>query len=90
MKIITLLLVFAMPFLATACNQEAASQEPIIQGVVSQDMDVVCKDPRPEVCTMEYVPVCGILSDKSEKTYASACTACSHEEVSGYRKDACK
>ena len=74
-----LMLLLAVPLLAAACKQDTASQ----------DMDVVCKDPRPEICTMEYLPVCGISSDGSEKTYASGCTACSHPEVIGYRKGAC-
>ncbi len=85
MNILMLLLVSTVSLLVTACNQESAMQD-----AVSEKIDFVCKDPRPEICTMEYVPVCGILSDKSEKTYASGCTACSSSEVTGYRKDACK
>jgi len=74
-----------MALLSTACNQNATRRD-----TASQNADIVCKEPRPEICTMEYMPVCGVLSDNAEKTYASGCTACSHPEVSGYRKDACK
>lgn len=74
-----LILLLAVPLLATACKPDAARQ----------NLDVVCKDPRPEMCTMNYLPVCGISSDNSEKTYSNGCTACSHPEVIGYRKGAC-
>jgi hypothetical protein len=50
----------------------------------------VCTDPRPQICTREYRPVCAILSDGSTKTYATGCTACSDPKVSGYRDLACE
>jgi hypothetical protein len=48
-----------------------------------------CVDPRPEVCTHEYRPVCGESKDGSTKTYGNACTACSHEGVVGHRPGEC-
>lgn len=75
-----LLLLLTVLILVTACKQDAANQ----------DMDVVCKDPRPEICTMNYLPVCGISSDETVKTYANGCTACSNQHVLGYREGACK
>ncbi|MCG8634171.1 MAG: META domain-containing protein, partial [Desulfobacterales bacterium] len=50
---------------------------------------VVCKDPRPEVCTMEYDPVCGEKKDGLMKTYGNGCTACSDQEVIRYRYGEC-
>ena len=53
---------------------------------------VRCTDPRPEVCTMDYTPVCALRAeDGSEhwKTYANACTACSDATVKAYREKAC-
>jgi len=50
---------------------------------------ISCADPRPEICTMDYQPVCGFNSDNSSKTYSNACTACSHKKVIKYIKSDC-
>ncbi len=44
---------------------------------------------RPEMCTMDYVPVCGELDDGTQKTYSNACNACADPRVTGYRPDPC-
>ncbi len=50
----------------------------------------MCKDPRPEVCTMDYNPVCGLRSDGTEiKTFGNACTACSEKETIEYKTGEC-
>jgi hypothetical protein len=49
---------------------------------------VVCTDPRPQICTMQYDPVCARLGDGDDakwKTYASGCSACGDAAVSAYR-----
>jgi hypothetical protein len=48
-----------------------------------------CEEPRPQVCTMEYRPVCANLSDGGVKTYASGCTACSDARVVSWVEDEC-
>ena len=59
---------------------------------------VECKDPRPEVCTREYKPVCarkdnGIrcvttpCPSTDKVTASNACTACSDKAVLGYTPD---
>jgi len=50
----------------------------------------VCTEPRPGICTMQYMPVCAVLNDGSTKTYASDCSACSDAKVVNYSADACK
>lgn len=61
---------------------------------------IACQDPRPEVCTREYRPVCaqrdtGVRCvttpcDSSEwVSRSNACTACSDPKVLGYRPGAC-
>ncbi|MBW2542241.1 MAG: hypothetical protein JRF15_09135 [Deltaproteobacteria bacterium] len=61
---------------------------------------IECADPRPEMCTQEYLPVCGLRDtgircvttpcDSHEwKTYSNACTACSDPKVLRYRSGAC-
>ena len=49
-----------------------------------------CAEPRPQACTMEYIPVCGHRYDGERKTYPNACSACSDSEVSGRHPDACE
>lgn len=56
---------------------------------------VECKDPRPEVCTREYKPVCAKKDNgvrcvttpcpsADNVTASNACTACSDKDVLGY------
>ncbi len=63
-------------------------------------LDVRCENPRPEVCTQDYVPVCGLVDTgipcvtmpcptDEWKTYSNACTACSIPTVVGYRAGEC-
>ena len=49
-----------------------------------------CAVPRPQACTMEYIPVCGHLYSGERKTYSNACAACSDSEVSGRHPGACE
>ncbi len=51
---------------------------------------IQCEEPRPEICTMEYLPVCGKLIDGSLKTYGSGCSACSDKKVTGYKPGPCQ
>ena len=44
------------------------------------------EDNRPEVCTREYMPVCG---DDNE-TYSNACIACSDDAVAAHRPGSCE
>jgi hypothetical protein len=48
-----------------------------------------CTEPRPQMCTMQYDPVCGVRDDGTEQTYATDCTACSDAAVTHYRSREC-
>ncbi len=61
----------------------------------------MCKEPRPEICTKEYLPVCaqkdtGVrcvttpCPSTEDVTYSNACVACSDSKVHGYVAGACK
>ena len=50
---------------------------------------ILCQQPRPQICTREYRPVCATMKDGSSRTGTTACTSCSDAEVVGYRKGAC-
>ena len=60
-----------------------------------------CKEPRPEICTREYMPVCatkrtGIqcvttpCPSTEEITYATGCTACADPNVIKYKQGPCE
>ncbi|MFC1657558.1 hypothetical protein ACFL2P_03195 [Candidatus Moduliflexota bacterium] len=49
-----------------------------------------CPEVRPEMCTMDYNPVCGYLSDGSFHTYSNGCNACSDPKVISYSLGECK
>ncbi len=51
---------------------------------------IECSEPRPQVCTMEYNPVCAHLSGGGQKEFASACNACASDAVGGYVSGACE
>ena len=52
--------------------------------------ETLCVNPRPEVCTMQYDPVCATLADGSKATQSNACTACADAAVVSYRPGACE
>jgi hypothetical protein len=62
---------------------------------------VQCTDPRPQICTMDYTPVCATRDngtrcattpcDNTEMaTYANACGACSDPAVIYHQPGACE
>lgn len=48
-----------------------------------------CPAERPQVCTMEYNPVCATVKSGGQKTYSSPCNACADEQVTQYLGGAC-
>ncbi len=54
-----------------------------------QTKTTTCTEPRPEICTMQYLPVCASLKDASVKTYSSGCSACSDASVVSYMPEEC-
>ncbi len=49
----------------------------------------LCEEPRPQVCTMDYRPVCASLRDGATKTYSNGCSACSDAEVISWVENPC-
>lgn len=70
-----------LPLLAACAGQQPSQPAP---SLITQ-----CPDPRPQVCTMEYAPVCAVLSAGGSREYASACNACADDAVTGYAAGAC-
>jgi tetratricopeptide (TPR) repeat protein len=48
-----------------------------------------CADPRPQICTRDYRPACGLRLDKTSRTYGNACSACADPEVVSQSGGAC-
>ena len=55
---------------------------------ITQSPGIACKE-RSDMCTMEFLPVCGIRSNSSVETFSNACTACSDESIIWYNKGEC-
>ena len=77
-------------FLGAACAPAPATGE-----ATSSVPDLTaCEDPRPQVCALNYDPVCGYHGDDNYKTggktYGNACSACADDAVSGHRPGACE
>ena len=80
MSIVKILLLTGAVLLSSGCaNSESA--EPVNM--------TKCKDPRPQMCTMDYTPVCGVDKDGNKKTYSNGCGACSNPHVVSYQDGAC-
>ena len=62
----------------------------LLSACASQPVDmIICPEPRPELCTMEFVPTCAVLARGKRKEFASPCTACADELVTGYVSGGC-
>ncbi len=54
------------------------------------EVETRCQSPRPEVCTQQYDPVCGLRASAGDwQTYSNGCVACTDTDVIGYRDGAC-
>lgn len=72
MKPITLSLLIPLYLAVSACATEPTNPE------------TSCTSPRPQVCTMQYDPVCATLKDGAQATYSSGCNACADVAVKAY------
>jgi hypothetical protein len=61
---------------APACAQQTPPAQP-----PAPPGQVVCTSPRPQLCTRDYRPVCGMKRDGTRQTYGNACGACGDDNV---------
>jgi hypothetical protein len=61
-----------------------------VEGSGQVETMTICQEPRPQICTMDYQPVCAQLEGGTFKTYSNACTACADTLVSGHSEGACE
>jgi hypothetical protein len=82
-----------MPVWVAACAgpQHAGSQPTGSQhaGPIGAELQQQCPQQRPQMCTLEYAPVCALLENKQHKEFSNACSACSDSTVVGYIAGAC-
>lgn len=76
-KLLSILLLITI----TACT---VKPDPKNNNIVS------CKDPRPQMCTMDYNPVCGFISPNQIKTFSNGCGACSDSKVLSHTNNVCQ
>ncbi len=59
------------------------------QRPIGADLQRTCPEPRSQVCTMEYAPVCAFVGKDQRKQYSNACTACGDTMVTAYISGPC-
>ena len=57
---------------------------PTVPDIDQNNNQNTCTDPRPEICTAQYDPVCA-----GGVTYSNGCAACSDAAVQSYVQGAC-
>ncbi len=91
---ITILATFVVCLFAVGCKHSSADASSKLE------LDSKCEDPRPELCTMDYQPVCALRDtgvrcvttpclSAEWKTYSNACSACSDPDVMGHKQGEC-
>jgi cytochrome c5 len=48
-----------------------------------------CTEPRPQMCTQIYSPVCAAAADGTKKTYGNSCSACAEKIVVSHTPGTC-
>jgi hypothetical protein len=84
--LLKLLLPLSLSLLIVACASDEQKNDINEPGALDL---IICEEPRPQICTREYNPVCGSLKDGSTRTGSTGCTSCSDPEVVSYKMGAC-
>ena len=79
-RILLLVVVLSLAACAGGNSQPTPTEKP----------QTACTDPRPQVCTMDYTPVCAQLENEELKTYSNACSACGDVNVLAHSPAACE
>jgi hypothetical protein len=88
LKVLRSLSLLSLGILTAGCATTSEEENEINNEPGALDL-ILCEEPRPQICTREYDPVCATLKDGSSITAATGCTSCSDPEVIGYKKGAC-
>ena len=88
LKVLGLISLLTLSLFHLACATVGDEKNEINNELGASDL-ILCEEPRPQVCTHEYDPVCATLQDGSTKTFSTGCTSCSDPGVVGYKMGAC-
>ena len=83
-----LIIILSITLFCTSCSLAEKGQTK--KKNINNSIFTKCKNPRPEICTMEYKPVCATKRIGEEKTYSTGCTACSDSKVIKYKQGQCE
>jgi len=86
---ITLIIVSVALILSAGCRPLCTVKEYSIQNVSAPELKACTGYSGGNVCTMEYMPVCGKLSAGGWKTFSNPCVACVSGEVDSYKEGEC-
>ncbi len=84
------LLVWVMGAACAKAPGDTANTEPDAAPSAPKSEFQVCQDPRPEMCTREYLPVCAHTMTGGLETRPNACVACADTKILGHRPEACR
>ena len=85
-KLRTWHLVMAVAFVIGASTFAQAQQAPPAKPPAGL---TTCTEPRPEICTKEFMPVCGVRRDGTRMVNSNGCMACMDANVVGYLPGPC-
>ena len=85
-RLSAVLLLSGLVGLMVACSSPQSSIEG--QGQLPENL-VRCPESRPQMCTMQYDPVCAWHADGRRSTQGSACSACGDLSVEAYSPGEC-
>ncbi len=76
------LLATTLTLLLSGCTQQAMQPSPA-------PTETPCPEPRPQICTMDYRPVCGQGYSGEQRTFSNGCAACGDDSMRAYIDTAC-
>lgn len=79
---IKMLSLMGLPLLVACNGVSMAQDEPL-------EPRQTCPTIRPEMCTMDYRPVCAFLEKGGRQEFSNGCTACANPRVTGYTEGSC-
>ena len=71
---------------SSACSQLSSTGDEQSEALVFTQC---AAGPRPQICTMDYRPVCATLDNGEVAEYANGCGACADENVAGWVEGQC-
>jgi hypothetical protein len=89
-SVLYLVALLVLCFMAVPAFADEYPEEGLPESSGEVEALTVCLEPRPQICTMDYRPVCAKLEDGTFKTYSNGCTACAETVVIGHREGACE